>query len=97
MVTVTGLPAVALRVVGSKAKSLVARFRVTAPPAFEAALVAVVPSVVAEDLLLPPPPQPASTSPVVAAISTAVIHLRPRIDASLLRAVRGSCPRWMTR
>jgi hypothetical protein len=67
-----------------------------APPAFEAALVAVVPSVVADELLLPPPPQPASTSPAVAAMSTAVIHLRARIVVSLSSAVRGSCPKRMT-
>src|SRR5437660_4438827 len=91
MVTVTALPAVAVRVVGTNLKSWVARLRVAAPPAFDAALDAVV----ADDLLPPPPPQPARTSPAVAATSPAVIHLRPRMIASVSPALRGSCPKRM--
>src|SRR4051794_11565097 len=79
--TVTGLPAVALKVVGLNLKSSVVRFTVAAPPAVEAAAVV---SDESDFSLLPPPPQPASTSPAVATIRTAVIHLRVRM--LLLRA-----------
>src|SRR5437588_10070112 len=77
MVTVTGLPAVAVMVVGSNMKSLATTFTVEAPPPLDAAPVALA------FLLPPPPPQPANTSPAVAMINAAVVHLR-------MPALRGS-------
>src|SRR3954453_7505983 len=82
MDTVTGLPAVALRVVGLNLKSSVVRLRVMAPPALEAAAVV---SDESDFSLSLPPPQPASTRPAVTMIRTAVIHLRVRMP--LLRAL----------